>query len=254
MNLEEQKALSLFRQYVSHYNSQDGQVHLKIYHTFQVQKLARQIAIALHLSEEDVELASIIGLFHDIGRFEQIRRYHDFRDNLTVDHAHLGVEELQKGLLAQCVYSRKLQDIVLAAVEQHNKYKIDPAVKDERALLHCRIIRDADKMDIFRVRACDTLENLAYFSQQELEDSDVSEDILNTCLQHKTILRTEVKTPADSWIAGAALVFDINFKESLHILKQTGYVEGMLHRFTFHKEKTREAFEVIEKELLEYMQ
>ena len=54
MDLDEQKALALFQQYVSHYNPQDGQVHLKIYHTFQVQKLARQVAIALHLSKEDV--------------------------------------------------------------------------------------------------------------------------------------------------------------------------------------------------------
>ena len=44
----------------------------------------------LNLSEEDILLAELIGLLHDIGRFEQIKNYHTFLDKESIDHAEYG--------------------------------------------------------------------------------------------------------------------------------------------------------------------
>ena len=52
---------------------------LKKEHTYRVanlsEKIARSISDIYDLSEGDVDLAWIIGMFHDIGRFEQVKRY-----------------------------------------------------------------------------------------------------------------------------------------------------------------------------------
>ena len=49
----------------------------------------------MECSREDVELAELIGLLHDIGR-EQIRRFHSFEPG-TMDHAVFGAELLFGG-------------------------------------------------------------------------------------------------------------------------------------------------------------
>lgn len=233
----------VFREYVSSYDVQDGQVRLKIVHTFHVVQCARRIALSLHLSEEEVYLAQVIALFHDIGRFEQIRRYHDFRDNKTIDHAELGVEELKKGILERAVPVRKYDTCILTSIAQHNKYAISETVKEEMVLRQCKIIRDADKLDIFRVRSEDALKDLAYFTEKDLETSVISKDVLDTFYQKKTIQRNQVKTAVDSWVAGVALVFDFNYVVSLKILEESRYVSGMIDRFHYAEEEKMQAVE-----------
>ena len=65
-----------FEKYLDEYDRQDEQIYLKIEHTYGVVKYAGEIARRMECSREDVELAELIGLLHDIGRFEQIRRFH----------------------------------------------------------------------------------------------------------------------------------------------------------------------------------
>ena len=63
-----------FEKYLDEYDREDEQICLKIVHTYGVVKYAGEIARKMECSGEDVELAELIGLLHDIGRFEQIRR------------------------------------------------------------------------------------------------------------------------------------------------------------------------------------
>ncbi|UNT92779.1 HD domain-containing protein [Allobaculum sp. Allo2] len=83
-----------FTEYVQNYNPEDSQIRLKIIHTWKVVSAADQIAENLNLSEEEKKLAHLGALFHDIGRFEQVRRFHTFMDAKSVDHAALGAEIL----------------------------------------------------------------------------------------------------------------------------------------------------------------
>ena len=79
-------AKKVFNEYVKKYNANDGKIALKIAHILRVADLSKKIAISLNLSEENIELAELIGLLHDIGRFEQVRIYNTFIYKISINH------------------------------------------------------------------------------------------------------------------------------------------------------------------------
>ena len=92
--MNREKIRSEFQSYVSHYDPSDPKIRLKIDHTYRVADLCERIAGSLSLSEEMTEISWICGMLHDIGRFEQVQRFHTFLDAESVDHAKLGAEIL----------------------------------------------------------------------------------------------------------------------------------------------------------------
>ena len=242
-----------FEKYLDVYDRSNDKVRLKIIHTYGVVHDMEEICRRMHLSEEDTELARIIALLHDIGRFEQLKRFDSFEPT-TMDHAAYGVKVLfEEEMIRHFVPEDTWDDIIRTAIARHSDFKLE-GITDSRTLLHARLIRDADKLDNCRVKLHDDLLIFMGVSGEEIGTQEITPVVYDTVLKDQCIYSPDRITRMDYWVSYIVYFFDINFKESLHILKDTGYVEGMLHRFTFHKEKTREAFEVIEKELLEYMQ
>ena len=98
MMLNKNAVTAAFERYVSGYNAADPKIRLKIDHTYRVAGLCARIAAATGAA--DVELAWLCGMLHDIGRFEQVRRYGTFVDAVSIDHAVLGADLLfREGLL-----------------------------------------------------------------------------------------------------------------------------------------------------------
>ena len=93
LHIDFKVAKAAFEKYLDEYDRTDDKIHLKIVHTYCVVDAAEEIATRMHLREEDVQLAKIIGLLHDIGRFEQIKRFHSFEPG-TMDHAVYGADLL----------------------------------------------------------------------------------------------------------------------------------------------------------------
>ena len=65
------KAKMAFKKYVSNYDITDPNVELKIEHTYRVADVALEVSKAIGENEENQQLAELIGILHDIGRFEQ---------------------------------------------------------------------------------------------------------------------------------------------------------------------------------------
>ena len=91
-----QEAIDKFTEYTNNYLEYGEMIQLKINHTLRVVDLCERIAKSLNLTEEEIYISKIIGLLHDIGRFEQWKQYNTFRDQSSVDHADFGVEVLKK--------------------------------------------------------------------------------------------------------------------------------------------------------------
>ena len=113
----------VFKEYVGGYNLNDGKILLKYNHILRVAEIAKKIATDLKLSEEDILLAELIGIFHDIGRFEQIKRFNTYIDKDSINHGEYGVKVLfEDGLIEKFNIDEKYYKTIKLAVLNHNRY------------------------------------------------------------------------------------------------------------------------------------
>ena len=96
MIIDRERVKNTFAEYTSGYNATDQKIKLKIDHTYRVAELCELIASDLKLDEYETDVAWLTGMLHDVGRFEQIKRYNTFNDAQSVDHANFGADLLFK--------------------------------------------------------------------------------------------------------------------------------------------------------------
>lgn len=243
-------ALNSFEEYVKQFNMQDKLYFIKYDHTYRVVRLMEKLAKRLRLSDEEVILAKIIGLLHDIGRFKQIEisgKVNDLETNL--DHALLGCDYLFKeNHIRDFISDTKYDEIVKNAIMNHNKLTLDDKM-DEKSLLFSKMIRDMDKVDIFRV--------LAVYFEFELIKEEVNKDILNGFKEKTLINQKKVKSDSDSTLSYLSYIYDINFKESYELLDETdnlGLYISSLNIPKYSEEFASEIFECVNKKLQEGME
>lgn len=248
-------AIEEFRKYIiENYNPKDGMIKLKIRHTYGVVDASEYIAKNIGLDNENVQLAKLIALLHDIGRFEQAKEYKDYRDYKNIDHAELGVKILfEDGLIRRFIQDSKYDNIILKAIRNHNKLKIEDGL-NEKELLHAKIIRDADKTDNFRVKVEDSFEDIANLTREELENSNITDKIYNDFMNNKLIVISERKEPLDYWISYIAFIFDYNFEIGLKYIYDGNYVNTMIDRIDYKRDEVKEKMNRIRKHALNFLE
>lgn len=116
MKINREHIKKTFQEYTDRYDSANPKIKLKIDHTYRVADLCEQIAQSLELSAAEVDLAWLSGMLHDVGRFEQLRRYNIFSDAQSIDHARFAVELLyDEGLIADYVPEISTTELVADA-------------------------------------------------------------------------------------------------------------------------------------------
>lgn len=228
MDIDRVKAKKAFDDYVNKYNTNDGKIKLKIKHTYNVCKICVEIAQSLNLSKEDIDIAYILGLLHDIGRFEQVKRYGTFNDAKSINHAMLGVEILFKeGKIRDFIEDDREDELIQKAISYHNMYEIPEDVSD-RISMFSMILRDADKIDIFRVNIEDPAIDVYGSSREEIINSKVTEEVLESFKKLETVPRKYKKTAVDNIVCHIAYLFGIYFKESINIIINQGYFKKLI--------------------------
>ena len=243
-----------FQEYLKNYDINDGSIALKIKHTYEVAKKSEYIANGLRLDKENIELAKIIALLHDIGRFEQIKEFGEFNDK-KIEHAEFGVKVLfDNGLIRKFIEENKYDNIIYKAIYNHNKYKIEENL-NENELLQCKIIRDADKLDNFRVKEKDKLENIfpKIYNEKTINYETISEKVYEEFMQHKCIKLEDRKTIIDYWVCVIAFIFDLNFNISLQYVKENNYIDILVNRIEYKNDTTKQKMEDIRKCAKEYI-
>ena len=248
--MNREAVVTAFYNYTSNYNPENPKIKLKIDHTYRVADLAVTIAKDIRA---DADLAWLCGMLHDIGRFEQVTRYNTFSDALSVDHALLGAEILfQEGLIKEmCPNLGEYEISILEkAIRNHSAYRIEAGLNNIETT-YCNILRDADKIDIFRVN-CDTpLEEIYNISTAELRASSVSEEV-KECFRNETaVLRELKKLPADFVVGHLCLIFELVYPISLTIAREQGYVDKLLS-FESNNPETRDWFEYMKTKYRSY--
>ena len=152
-------AKEAFEQFCQNYNMTEEKLLLKKRHTYQTMACVDEIAANEKLSEEDHQLALLIALLHDVGRFIQFEKIHTF-DDQQVSHALLSIEYLfEQEHLSDFILTRQYDQIIRLAILHHSDYKL-PNTLTNIEQLHCKLIRDADKLDNFRVKNTETIHTL----------------------------------------------------------------------------------------------
>lgn len=280
MTIDRKKVKNVFKKYTDNYDTSDEKIKLKVDHTYRVAALSERIARSLGLGDDDTNLAWLIGMLHDIGRFEQLKNYGTFSDAESIDHAHYGVELLfedgliekfasenaakdlkgTKDLKETAVKSENKEketkeiselDILRTAIWNHSAYRVEEGLTD-RVKMFCNIIRDADKIDILKVNYDVTLEVIYDVTTEELKNSGVTDKVMKAFMEHHAVLRSLKKTPIDNLVGHAALVFELVYNESFKIVKEQGYIEKMLS-YVSDNQDTVKKFEIMRNDMNKFL-
>ncbi|MBR2827763.1 MAG: HD domain-containing protein [Bacilli bacterium] len=238
-----------FLNYTKNYLDYGEMIKLKINHTLRVVDLCEYLAKSLNLDKEKTKIAKVIGLLHDIGRFEQWKNYQTFKDMDSIDHADLAVDILKNNnYLRKFIKDDKYDSIILDSIKYHNKFTL-PNDLDNETLLFTKLIRDADKLDILYLYVDKEID-------LELDEEEFSSNVYETLLRGETMNRKEIKTKTDRLSVSLGFVYDINFKESFQYLKEKNYYDTIIK---IYQEKTKneilkEQLEKIKKEINHYIE
>lgn len=282
MKIDRQHVQDVFGKYTDAYDSKDPKIALKIEHTYHVAEVADQVAHSLGLSQEDCDLAWILGMLHDVGRFEQVRRYGTFVDSQSIAHALMscqvlfpedyGVEESvframpnghfgslsdylmagdgtgddeTEGGMEGCADDNKVdtaldekldgkhkvesdewRHIIKLAISVHSALRIPDDIT-EREAMFCNILRDADKVDIFRVNVETPLTDIINTTEEEIRTSCVTADVMPAILEHHVVPRDRKFTAADHIVSHCCLAFELVYKKSREIAVEQGYLKTL---------------------------
>ncbi len=232
-------AVAAFRRYAAVFEQNDPLIALKYDHTFGVVQTSRELSDAMRLNAEDTSLAALIALLHDIGRFWQVTQSGSFTDTQQFDHAAYACRLLfDEGHIREYLAEQRFDALLRFAIANHSAFRIAPCTNPQM-LLHARLIRDADKLDNFRVKTVTNIEPLLQISSQELNRSAISPLIYEQFLQNKQILRKDRKTPLDVYLSYIAFLFDLNFSASYHWLNKHDYVSRLFQRLSPENPSTK---------------
>ena len=236
MKVDRKNVLQRFKAYTDAYDATDEKTALKIGHTYRVAGLCEQIARAEGMEPEEQDLAWLVGMLHDIGRFEQLRQYNTFSDAALGAEILFGVNsdaegdnqiEGDKGVIGQYVADRSEDRLLETAVRVHSAYRV-PEQLDSRTEKFCHILRDADKIDILRVNIETPLEEIYNTTQEILYHEEVTETVMESFREHHATLRSLKRTSVDHVAGHISLIYELVFPESFRLVKMQGYWEKLL--------------------------
>lgn len=251
--IDRRRAKEVFAEYVGNYDLNIGQNQLKVKHTYKVADISEQIAINLNLSPQYVDLSWLIGILHDIARFEQNKRFGTFNDLVSVDHAELGADILFKqGKIRDFIDVKNYDDIIENAIRFHNKYRVDASLDDDTKMF-CNIIRDADKLDIFRVNLESSKEDVYEVKEEDFKNSEFSKDVFESFFNERVVLKQLKKNAIDGLACHLSLVYELVYPASVKIAVEQGYVEKMMG-FKSQNATTKEQLVLMSEKLKGYIE
>ncbi|MDY0131999.1 MAG: HD domain-containing protein [Desulforegulaceae bacterium] len=226
--------------------------HLKEIHCKNVAVEAVKIGEKLCLTSEELKFCELIGLFHDMGRFPQFAEFKTFNDLISCDHGKKSVLEAIRTNLVFKIEKEK-RDVFLSSLFFHNKKKMPEFKQSKKHIksFFLKILRDADKLDIYRV-VCQnylgTNKNSKIISMNFEDSGEISPKIISDILNHKPASITAVKSLTDLKLSQMSWVFDLNFKFSIEQVKKKQIPEIIFSTITPSKKS-----EICFKKIMEFL-
>jgi hypothetical protein len=213
------------KSFLTNNTAKDGPLVLKIEHTARVCENIRRLARSIDLENSDRQVAEAVGLLHDIGRFVQFSRYGTFNDRQSVNHATLGIDVLRQAAVLDGLTDVE-RSIIMDAVRFHNAPAL-PADRPSRSLVFMRLIRDADKLDIWKVFA-------DYYRRDQLPEPAIiqhlpdvpmwQEAVIDAVMQGRKADYHDMRSLNDYKLLQISWVFELYFHETAALARKRGDV------------------------------
>ena len=224
-----------FTQYVAGFYEADDDylnrnIQLKECHTHRVCNEMRQLTKALDMDANDALIAETIALFHDTGRFPQFRQYRTYKDTKSENHCLLALKVLAENKVLNPLADDE-RAIIETAIRFHGEREL-PAM-DDRTAHFSKMIRDADKIDIFDLLA----ENYRILAEEpekfvwevEFPDTpDCNPEIIDALINKELIHYDQVTTITDAKLLQLGWVYDTYFDWSLKQIHDRGYLRSLI--------------------------
>ena len=245
-----------FENFINQLEINNLKVKRKVDHTYRVSEISKKIAAQLGLTEEQINLAELIGILHDIGRFEQYKIFNKNTESKTLDnnnifdHGEAGVKLLKKdNYLRKYIEEDKYDNVIYTSIYEHNKYEITSNLKEEMPF--SKIIRDADKIDIIYEAV-----NIFWKEKKEIleiEKGKLSRKMKEDFYNYKLSNNLSRISETDQILRFTSFIFDMNFKCSLEMLKESDNLSKMIDRFHYQVAETSEEMKKIKQFANDYI-
>jgi len=224
-----------FKDYVAGFYADDEYVNanlkLKENHTYAVCSQMAYLTDKLNIGDKDLLIAQTIALFHDVGRFEQFAKYGTYNDLKSVNHCQLALDVLRRhGVLNELQEGQSR--VIKTAIRLHGQKSL-PVDLDRDAEIFAKLIRDADKIDIYRVVIEAYKQSLVEPDRLKLEiefpdEPNYSWHVVEAVLRQQSLDYSQLRTLNDMKLMQLAWVFDVNFDETLLKIRQNQFLEQII--------------------------
>jgi hypothetical protein len=232
-NSQLRKTKEWFESYAGTFASGDGSFHpplqLKVDHSQQVADNARQLAEDLGWNPAVANRAEALGWLHDIGRFSQFAEFGTFTDATSVNHGERGREVVRQSEMLSALKDGE-QTALLDGIRYHNA-KTEPDHLDEESLRFLKLIRDADKLDIFHIVLTsiqrDGFQELPGMLPQVVLNGPVNPKVIHEIQTRQTCSITLVRSLADFLLMQLSWVYDLNYSASFRQIIDRNIIETL---------------------------
>ena len=222
-----------FAEYAKGYIDQAGDMRLmmelKREHCAFVARNCRELAASNGWNPADIRTAEALGFLHDVGRFPQLEEYGTFRDDRSINHGERGWQAIREsGLLDEV--EPALRNALLDGVRHHNARTL-PNDLPESHYRWLKLIRDADRLDIYRV-VLDTLDNDRMSEHPDIVlnlsiEGDPSPETLETIRRREQPAYSNLKCVADFVLMLLSWSYQMNYPASLVIMRERRIIDRL---------------------------
>lgn len=213
--------------YIDRAGSMRHLMELKREHCAFVARNCRELAVSSGWNSGDVRTAEALGFLHDVGRFPQLEEYGTFMDAKSIDHGERGWRAIREsGLLDEV--EPELRDAILSGVRHHNAHII-PADLPKTHYRWINLIRDADRLDIYRI-ILDALVNNRLGDQSGLalelpREGDPSPELIEKIMQRGAPSYSDLKCVADFLLLILSWSYQMNYPATLGIMRERNIID-----------------------------